>query len=178
MKRIMVLMGLGSWMLLVSSAPCSAEFPVSFAHESNTSITSHAATPPTVKWHTDLRSGWRDSKRLGIPMVIFITMDNCTYCDAMKQTTWNSYAVQRRMAGKFVAIRLNPLRNRETLSRINIPAYPTTLLGTPNGKVIGHRIGYQPPAQLQMFLNEAPTVDMPNNAHVANTHQAAAQAAH
>ncbi len=88
-------------------------------------------------------------------MVIFITTNDCAYCDAMKQNTWCDQQVLRRLAGKFVPIRLNPIRNRKTLDRIDVDTYPTTLLGSPRGKVIGHRIGYQPPAAVQSFLAEA-----------------------
>jgi len=148
-KRIMVLLGFGSFLLLLFSTSSFADFPVSIQDGDQ------GRAGPMVAWHNNLKSGWREAKRRGVPMVIFITSDNCVYCDAMKQNTWCDKQVQRRLAGKFVAIRLNTLRNRETLSRIQVQTYPTTLLGSPNGKVIGHRVGYQPPAELQSFLAEA-----------------------
>ncbi|MGB7345217.1 MAG: thioredoxin family protein [Pirellulaceae bacterium] len=148
MKRFMVTLGFGSYLLLSAVLPCRADMPVSIQGTVN-----NAAAVP-VAWHTDLQSGWREAKRLDIPMVIFITTDDCVYCDAMNQNTWCDQSVQQRLAGKFVAIRLNPRNNQKTLSRIKVDTFPTTLLGTPNGKVIGHRIGYQPPAALQTFLSD------------------------
>jgi protein disulfide-isomerase len=143
----MVSMGFGSLLCLFSQ--CFAELPVSIQSTTDVDVMS------PVAWHTDLHSGWQESRRRGIPMVIFITTNDCAYCDAMKQNTWCDQQVLRRLAGKFVPIRLNPIRNRKTLDRIDVDTYPTTLLGSPRGKVIGHRIGYQPPAAVQSFLAEA-----------------------
>jgi protein disulfide-isomerase len=145
----MVLLGFGSLMCIYSSSFCVAELPVSI----QSSTSSDAVAP--VAWHTTLQSGWKESRRSGLPMVIFITTNDCVYCDAMKQNTWCDKQVLRRLAGKFIPIRLNPLHNRKTLDRIDVDTYPTTLLGSPKGKVIGHRIGYQPPAAVQSFLSEA-----------------------
>ncbi|NND98635.1 MAG: thioredoxin family protein [Pirellulaceae bacterium] len=108
-----------------------------------------------MTWYTDLQSGWLESKRLGLPMVIFITSDRCVYCDAMKRDTWCNSDIQNSLSGDFIAIRLTPKTNHETLSRIKIPAFPTTLLGSPSGKVIAHRVGYQPPRAMRGLLAEA-----------------------
>ncbi|QDT08516.1 hypothetical protein K239x_04550 [Planctomycetes bacterium K23_9] len=145
----MVLLGFGSCLLFFCAADSHADMPVSIREQAST------AEQTPVAWHTSLQSGWREAKRRGVPMVIYITTQDCVYCDAMKQNTWCNQSVQQRLAGKFVAIRLNKLRNRQTLSRISVDTFPTTLLGTPNGKVIGHRVGYQPPEALQSFLAEA-----------------------
>lgn len=120
-----------------------------------------AREPGKVYWHTDFNSGWAEAKRRNLPMVIFITSERCRYCDAMKRNTWCSKDIQSRVANDFVAIELKPGRNAKTLSRIKIPAYPTTLLGVPSGKVIAHRVGYQPPAELKALLAEA----KPNQLH-------------
>ena len=146
MKRFMVGLGFGSLLLLLS-AQIQAEMPVSVSSDGRT-------IQSGVTWHTDLDSGWRESKRRGVPMLIFITTDNCTYCSAMKKNTWCDATIQQRLANSFVGVRLTPARNAATLNRIKVPSYPTTLAGSPNGKIIGHRIGYQPPGELHQFLSE------------------------
>ena len=150
MKRFMAGLGFGS-LLVFLSAQALAEMPVS--------VTSKGSEPPrpSVTWHTDLQSGWRESKRRGIPMLIFITTDNCTYCTAMKKDSWCDATIQQRVAHSFVGVRLTPQRNARTLKRIKVPSFPTTLAGSPDGKIIGHRIGYQPPGELHQFLSEIVT---------------------
>ncbi len=88
-------------------------------------------------------------------MVIYITSDNCHYCDAMKRDTWCDESVRHRIAKGFIPIRLNARRNSATLGRIHVACYPTTLVGAPRGKIIGQRQGYQPPAALHGLLTES-----------------------
>ena len=153
MNRFMVSLGLGSLILFSSTQfnPCArAEYPTSLRGS-----TTEMSRP--VNWHTDLQSGWREAKSRNVPMVIFITTDSCIYCDAMKRDTWCNDSVANRLSKGFVAIHLNKHKNQQTLGRIEVTTYPTTILGTPNGKVIGHRLGYQPPTELHAFLGEAKT---------------------
>lgn len=79
----------------------------------------------------------------------------------MKQRTLDSSAVRRRLAKEVVPIRLRTDRNATVLSRIRVKTYPTTLLALPVGKVISHRIGYQPPAELHALLSEAEVDKIP-----------------
>lgn len=151
-NRFMVALGIGT---LILGTSVQADFPVSIQGEGSPQV---GQMGQGIAWHTDLRSGWLEAKRRNLPMLIFITSDSCIYCDAMKKNTWCNPTVQNRLAGKFVAIKLHKNRNQETLSRIKVDTYPTTLMGLPKGKIIGHRLGYQPPDALQAFLSEAKTL--------------------
>ncbi|TWU26796.1 hypothetical protein Pla52o_06510 [Novipirellula galeiformis] len=110
---------------------------------------------PTVGWHRTLRSGWLEARKRNLPMVIYISSDHCAYCDAMKRDTWSNQSVEQRVSQDFVAILLTPRENAETLGRVNVSMYPTTLVGMPEGKIVAHRAGYQPAAALHQFLSDA-----------------------
>jgi hypothetical protein len=116
-------------------------------------IASPVERQSNIIWHGDLDSGWRESKRTGRPMVIFITSSHCRYCDAMKAATWRDLGINSRVGNEFVAVQLCPERNAKELSRIQVDVYPTTLVALPQGKVIDHRKGYQPPDLLHALLN-------------------------
>ncbi len=149
MNRIM-----GSLFLLVAVAAgcvCSQNATAQ-VHGYSLPIAS-APYPREIVWHDNLDSGWRESQRTGRPMVIFITAARCRYCDAMKDATWRDYGVESRVCNEFVAVQLNPERNAGELSRISVDTYPTTLVAMPQGKVIDHRKGFQPPALLHELLN-------------------------
>lgn len=136
--------GLASSLVTLS---VSAETPLK-----SLGITSHADSRHIV-WHDDLDSGWRESRRTGRPMVIFITSSRCRYCDAMKQSTWQDLGIENRISNEFVAVRLSPEHNMKELSRIQVEVYPTTLVALPQGKVVDHRKGFQPPELLHSLLN-------------------------
>lgn len=107
-----------------------------------------------VAWHGDLDSGWRTARASNRPMLIFITSDDCVYCDAMKRNTLCDQSVLRRLSQQFVPVVLRRGTNTEELQRITVTTYPTTLVAIPQGKVVGHRIGYQPPESFHALLSE------------------------
>jgi protein disulfide-isomerase len=47
---------------------------------------------------------------------------------------------------------LSPDTNAETLNRIRVQTYPTTLIGLPQGKIVEHRNGYQPAGEIKSLL--------------------------
>ena len=150
MNRIMVTSGsaaLALFGVLFSGDHVAAEMPQM--------LTRSTSPSPAISWHEDLQSGWRESQRRRVPMVIYITSDNCTYCDAMKRDTWCDASVTSRVRREFVAIRLSRRKNSATLSRIKVKMYPTTLIGIPEGKVVSHREGYQPASAIHQLLSNA-----------------------
>lgn len=138
---------------VLSNLSARANSPViESSNGSSTLVSAGTAPDAQVVWHEDFDEGWRTARKSGLPMVIFITSKRCHFCDAMKRSTWCDGAVLKNVKERFVAIRLTPDRNAETLKRINVSTFPTTLIGHPEGKIVGHRLGFQPPAAMQQFL--------------------------
>lgn len=150
MKEFMVHWGFGSLLLAIAALHCE----VSQAEMPRLSSDGSVHAEPSIAWHDSLESGWQESRRRNVPMVIFITSDQCHYCDVMKQNTWRDSSVLQRVANQFVAIRLSPTKNSATLSRIHVSMYPMTMVGIPEGKIVSHRLGYQTPAGLHGLLSE------------------------
>lgn len=109
------------------------------------------------RWHEELETGWEASKETGRPMLIFITTEQCTFCDAMKENTLCDPTVRERLFRRFIPIRLRPDANNRVLSRIKVTTFPTTLVAHPRGKVLAHRIGYQPVDRFHELLSEVAT---------------------
>lgn len=137
---------------------CHAEMPMAGSTPPMTTDANQTlVNMPRVVWHRDFNAGWAESIRRNVPMVIYITTDRCKYCDAMKRDTWCNGSVMQEMAGDFVAITLSPDANAETLNRIHVQTYPTTLIGLPRGKIIEQRGGYQPAAEIKTLLRKIKT---------------------
>ncbi len=114
-----------------------------------------APTSSTIHWHDSMAAGWQESQRRKLPMVIFVTSQNCHYCDAMKRDTWQDAGIRRRISDEFIAIELTPDRNAEALRRIGVKVFPITLVGLPEGRIVSHRKGYQSAAALNDLLEES-----------------------
>ncbi|WP_283435360.1 thioredoxin family protein [Neorhodopirellula lusitana] len=157
LPRFSVLVGyvLASLIGLVALTPgmiAHGEMP-DFASPALELTSSQAATAEPI-WYETLESGWAESKKSGRPMVIFITSEQCTYCDAMKRNTLCDPSVRKRLLGRFIPIRLRPDANNRVLSRVEVTAFPTTLVAESQGKVVAHRVGYQPVEKFHELLSE------------------------
>lgn len=144
---------LGVWLQLgqIASAEMSG-----VRHAATLDAGAQALGAPAARiWYENFDAGWRESRRRGLPMVVYITSDHCIYCDAMKRDTWGNDGIVSQLRGGYIAIRLHRDRDSAVLSRIVVPAYPTTLIASPEGKVISHRVGYQPPSEIRRFFAEA-----------------------
>ena len=108
-----------------------------------------------IRWHRSFNEGWKVARERRLPMVIFITSGKCRFCDAMKLQTWCDESVSHRVTEEFVAIELNPDDNAEVLGRIDVDVFPMTLVGVPEGRIVAHRKGYQPPEAMAKLLDEA-----------------------
>ncbi len=155
MNRLMVALGFGTFLLVFPCSELRAEPPEVAMRAADGTLVRSSVSGPNVQWHEDLKTGWAESRRRNVPMVIFITSDHCHYCDAMKRDTWCNESVRSRLSNDFVAIRLDPTRNAATLGRIKIKMYPTTLIGHPKGKVTDHRLGYQSASAIHGLLSQA-----------------------
>ncbi len=158
MKRFMVCAGQYALLaIVVLFADSSSAAPAADLVGNDPHPVGHtgSSAEPAIDWHEDFDAGWRAAKQSGRPMVIFITSRRCRYCDAMKRDTWTDGTIRSRLKNGFVAIRLSPDRNADILRRIHVPAYPTTLIGHPDGKVLAHKVGYQPPGALHQLLGAA-----------------------
>lgn len=146
MNRFMVVLGFGSLIGCFLLAPVDAEMPT-YVNASTIS-----SQPESVVWHETLQSGWKEARRREVPMVIYITSENCQYCEAMKRDTWCDQSIRQRLSEGYVAIRLTPRNNADTISRIKLKMFPATLIGLPQGKIIDHKFGYQPPSEMHNVL--------------------------
>ena len=111
----------------------------------------HAEETPTptektsrITWHSDAKQAWEAMRKQGRPLLLFITTDGCGYCNRMKTATYGDNKVGSEVGSKFVALKLNADHDLEDawLERFGIEYFPTTLLITPDLKVVDRIEGY------------------------------------
>ena len=71
----------------------------------------------------------------------------------MEVQTWCDPSIAAEVQDRFVAIHLDRRRNAEVLSRITVPMFPMTLVGLPQGKIVGHLQGFQRPENIRDLMS-------------------------
>lgn len=118
-------------------------------------VPSTAAEKGASLWHRDVGEAWKATQSGTRPMLLFVTMDGCTYCQKMKHETYADDGVKAALRESFVAAAAQAENNPSLVRRFNIESYPTTIIFAPNGKVLDSIVGYIGPKQMQRRLQAA-----------------------
>jgi thioredoxin-related protein len=120
------------------------------------SMMSGAAEPVKddgIKWSGDLKTAWEVASDQQRPLLVFVTMDGCSHCQRMKQTTLRDKAVQGDLKSGFVLVALNVKDEPEFIKILRIQTFPAMVVIQPNGDVVESISGYQTPKQLREKLS-------------------------
>ena len=111
-----------------------------------------AAEREPIHWHDGMQTAWRSMQAEQRPMLLFITMDGCHHCTRMKSQTYRDHRVVDRIRESYVAAAVNGRRQPEIARRLGVRVYPTTVIISPEFRVVESIRGYVPPAELSARL--------------------------
>ena len=109
-----------------------------------------------IVWDRDLQRAWQSAQEQQRPLLLFITGDRCHYCTLMKHQTWRDPAVAAAVNEGFVAVEVSTDFKDRVAEVLKIRALPTTLVISPERKVLARFNGYLRPDQLIRQLEELP----------------------
>lgn len=124
----------------------------------DSSSASDATPKPTtpgaleVAWHEDIAKAWEASQQNGRPLLVFVTRDQCYYCDKMKAGTLVSPVVVASLNAAFVPLILDGRRQSPLLKELNVKGYPSTFVISPQAVVLDRIDGYVTPEVLATRL--------------------------
>ena len=83
-----------------------------------------------VLWETNIDKAFDKSTSSNKPMLVYLTMDNCIYCDQMRDITWKDVRILRLMAD-FVPLKLKVNDQPDEVGLFKPRGFPTTLIIKP-----------------------------------------------
>jgi len=105
-----------------------------------------------VAWHEDIAKAWEASQQNGRPLLVFVTRDQCYYCDKMKAGTLVSPVVVASLNAAFVPLVLDGRQQSPLLRELNVKGYPSTFVISPQAVVLDRIDGYVTPEVLATRL--------------------------
>jgi uncharacterized protein YyaL (SSP411 family) len=115
----------------------------------------NAAEPPGTNWHRDCNSAFEDSQAQGRPILFFVTMDHCFYCDKMCRETYSDNQLMQDMEREYVLASIDRKRCPKLVQKLNVRVFPTIVIVGPDETVIDSMTGFVTPAQLRSRLKLA-----------------------
>lgn len=101
----------------------------------------------SISWRTDLKSAQTEMQQTQRPMLLYITMPGCVYCERMKAETFNQKRIADQVNEQYVPVQINGPKHSKITKQLNLRVYPTTAIVHPNGKVLEVLHGFQPAAK-------------------------------
>lgn len=114
--------------------------------------TAFAAQAAGSGWIRDVDQALQVAARQQRPLLVFVTMDGCKYCQRMEQTTFSSVQVRQTISANFVPVVVKQSERPDLMRELQIQSFPTTMIVTPQGDVVREMRGYVEPRRFQQML--------------------------
>lgn len=111
-----------------------------------------SATAEPIVWQTDFRQATRQSQQQKKPLLIKVGATWCHYCVKMKRETFQDAHIADHVNACFIPLSVDADQNRELVRALNVRAFPTTLVVSPDMKIVKRIRGYQSVRQFDSHL--------------------------
>jgi thioredoxin-related protein len=109
-----------------------------------------------VKWRTDYAAARKEAAETGRALLLDFGTEACFWCKKMDATTLRDPKVAKVLNERFVPVKLDGNAHPRLTETLKVEGFPTLILATPDGKVIGRHAGYATVEQLTALLAKAP----------------------
>ena len=86
--------------------------------------------------HLTYPAAWKAAQKSNRPILVYISMPNCPHSEKMKEQTYHLDKIETLVAGSFETISADRFTHATLIEKLNIRWYPTTVLVTPDNKVL------------------------------------------
>lgn len=119
-------------------------------------FTSGVAVAQDVKWFTDYTAARKHAAETGLPLLLDFGTESCFYCKKLDATTFRDPKVVARLNAGFVAVKIDANQYPRMTAQLQVESFPTLILATADGRVIGRHEGYADVGELTALLNKSP----------------------
>jgi thioredoxin-related protein len=121
-----------------------------------------SASAQDVRWRHDYTAARREANETGRPLFFDFGTESCFWCKKLDATTFRDPKVAKMLNDQFIPVKLDGEKEMRLVQAMGIDGYPTVIVATPEGKVVGRHSGYLDAAQMTALLNKAPAPAAPN----------------
>ncbi len=118
--------------------------------------TTTPAIAQEVRWRHDYSAARREAAETGRPLLFDFGTEACVWCRKLDATTFRDPKVAKLLNDRFIPVKIDANKEPKLTAALSIDSFPTLVLASASGKVIGRHEGYADVAQLTALLNKAP----------------------
>ncbi len=147
----------GAAIVALSLAPALAEdaedsVTLSPASQPPSEVVLPVAKTKSLFKHATYQGAWRAAQKSNRPILVYVSMPNCHFCEKMKDQVYKLPQVKNLVSGSFETILVDRYAHAKLVEKLQVKWYPTTVLVGPNNKIMDVIEGYAEPDQFQQRL--------------------------
>ena len=124
--------------------------------------TAWGADKALVEWRADYDAARKESIEKGRPLFLDFTTEDCVHCKRLEAGPFRDPAIVALLTERFIPLRVDANRAPKLAQALRIQAYPTMIVASPDGKIIGFLEGFMEAKPLAEHLNRALAVQTPD----------------
>ena len=114
------------------------------------------ASAQDVAWRRDYAAARREATDTGRPLFLDFGTEACGWCQKLDATTLRDPNVVALLNERFIPVKLDGNKEQRLTAALGVEGFPTLVVATADGKVVGRHAGYADAAQLTALLGKAP----------------------
>ncbi len=96
-----------------------------------------------LTWRRSYKQAAEEARQRKQPILVTVTATWCAPCRQMQQVTFTDERVRRRLRRDFVLLALDADQHPELVKGFKVQSYPTTLVVSPELKIVKRVAGFQ-----------------------------------
>ncbi len=118
-------------------------------------VVTQSAQADDVAWQARFFDAMKTAKETKQPVLVFATMQGCQHCEKMYHESYTDEKIAGTLNRDFIPVWLDAERSEDLLERMGVEVYPTTLIYSPQGKLLGKIEGYEEKPVLRSVIQGA-----------------------
>jgi thioredoxin-related protein len=115
-----------------------------------------SAAAQEVKWRHDYTAARKEATETGRPLLLDFGTEACFWCKKLDATTFRDPKVVKLLNEQFIPVKIDANKHPRLTEALNVDSFPTLILATAEGKVVGRHPGFADVGQLTGLLGKAP----------------------
>src|ERR1700675_1446505 len=94
------------------------------------------AQAPEIRFRTNYGEARLEAEKKGLPIILFLTTDNCMWCQRLVAETFGEPTITKVMNEKYVPLKVHALQDPGLIQSLKVTSFPTVILAGPDGKIL------------------------------------------
>ncbi len=125
-------------------------------------LTAPANAADKVEWRNDYDSARKEATEQNKPLFLDFGTEDCVHCKRMHQTTFKDPNIIKLLNERFIPLRVDGNREPRLTQQLRVQAYPTMILASHDGRIVGWIEGYLEPTRLSEHLQRVSALQTPD----------------